>query len=285
MRFVAIDVETANSKFSSICQVGMVAFEDGKEVSSLSFLVDPAVPFSPMNTRIHGITARDVVGSRRFRDAYGIIREWTHQAHVVSHSHFDRSAIRLACESCSLQPPEWQWLDSARIARQTWPELEKEGYRLSRVAAHLGIRFRHHDALEDARACGLIVSYALERSGRPLTDFSAARLGGEAVKFGRDKLVRTGDGDGALTGETIVFTGELSMGKGRAADMAALAGGNVGESVTKKTTMLVVGERDIQPGWAATSLKHQKAEALIAKGQDIRIVGEEDFLALAAITE
>ncbi|HMO74092.1 MAG TPA: hypothetical protein PKD48_01980 [Sphingopyxis sp.] len=96
---------------------------------------------------------------------------------------------------------------------------------------------------------------------------------------------RLGDGDGALAEETIVFTGELSISRSVAADMAAAAGANVDSGVTKRTTMLVVGERDIVPGWSAKSGKHVKAEALIAKGQSIRIVGEVDFLALAAITD
>jgi DNA polymerase-3 subunit epsilon len=67
--------------------------------------------------------------------------------------------------------------------------------------------------------------------------------------------------------------------------MAAKAGGDVQPSVTKRTTMLVVGQRDLMPGWAAKSAKHLRAEALIEQGQDIRIVGEADFQALAAITE
>jgi DNA polymerase-3 subunit epsilon len=48
---------------------------------------------------------------------------------------------------------------------------------------------------------------------------------------------------------------------------------------------LVVGERDLVPGWDEKSGKHRKAEELIEKGAPIRIVGENDFLALAAIKD
>ena len=36
MRFIALDVETANPDMSSICQIGIVHFEDGKPVETWS---------------------------------------------------------------------------------------------------------------------------------------------------------------------------------------------------------------------------------------------------------
>ena len=47
--------------------------------------------------------------------------------------------------------------------------------------------------------------------------------------------------DGALFGETIVFTGTLGIPRQKAADMAAESGCGVVNSVSKKVTMLVVG--------------------------------------------
>ena len=47
------------------------------------------------------------------------------------------------------------WLDSVRVAKRVWPELPS--HRLNIVSKHLGIRLKHHDALCDARAAGLIV--------------------------------------------------------------------------------------------------------------------------------
>ena len=41
MKFISLDVETANPDMSSICQVGIVHFEDGKPVETWSSLVDP----------------------------------------------------------------------------------------------------------------------------------------------------------------------------------------------------------------------------------------------------
>ena len=55
MNFVVIDVETANPDLSSICQVGVVEFRDGKLHDSWESLVNPEDYFDDMNVSIHGI--------------------------------------------------------------------------------------------------------------------------------------------------------------------------------------------------------------------------------------
>jgi DNA polymerase-3 subunit epsilon len=41
MQFVAIDVETANPDFASICQIGLARFKDGQLVDTWEALIDP----------------------------------------------------------------------------------------------------------------------------------------------------------------------------------------------------------------------------------------------------
>lgn len=64
--FVIIDVETACSRVSSICQVGIVGFRDGREVFEYETLLDPCDEFHPGNVRVHGITAAHVAGQPTF---------------------------------------------------------------------------------------------------------------------------------------------------------------------------------------------------------------------------
>ena len=82
-------------------------------------------------------------------------------------------------------------------------------------------------------------------------------------------------------GEVIVFTGTLSIPRREAADLAASSGCKVTENVTKKSTMLVVGDVDVPKlaGNVKTS-KHRKAEKLIVDGVPIRIIRETDFKSL-----
>jgi DNA polymerase-3 subunit epsilon len=49
---VVVDVETACSRASSICQIGVVGFRNGLEVFEYETVVDPLDDFSSFNTRI-----------------------------------------------------------------------------------------------------------------------------------------------------------------------------------------------------------------------------------------
>ena len=68
--------------------------------------------------------------------------------------------------------------------------------------------------------------------------------------------------------------------------MAAQTGCIVTSGVNKKTTLLVVGDQDVVrlAGYERSS-KHRRAEALIAKGQPIRILRETDFRRLVSLTD
>jgi DNA polymerase-3 subunit epsilon len=144
----------------------------------------------------------------------------------------------------------------------------------------LGIEFQHHSALEDARAAGEILLRAILQTGLDIADWivrvTRPISGGFAGESGR--CARDGNPESPLFGETIVFTGTLSLTRTEAADHAANAGCDVANSVTKTTTLLVVGDQDIrQLAGNEKSSKHRKAEQLILKGQAIRILTETDF--------
>ena len=92
---------------------------------------------------------------------------------------------------------------------------------------------------------------------------------------------RDGNPEGDLYGEVIVFTGALEIPRAEAADLAAIVGCQVASGVTKKTTILVVGDQDVaRLAGHEKSSKHRKAEELAAEGHRIRIVRETDFRAL-----
>ena len=68
--------------------------------------------------------------------------------------------------------------------------------------------------------------------------------------------------------------------------MAAALGCQVASGVTKKTTMLVVGDQDTKRlAGHEKSSKHRKAEELIGKGVPIRVLRESDFKELARFSD
>lgn len=279
MNFVALDVETANASLASICQVGIVQFENGQVADKWSSLIDPEDFFDGMNISIHGIDEDQVSGAPTFPLALVDISRRILGQTVVTHTSFDRSAISQACGKYGLVPPECAWLDTARVARRTWPDVAHRGYGLGSLAQRFGIEFKHHDALEDARAAGIIMLRAIADTGMDI----GALLERSTQKTSQHHA-QAGNPDGRLYGEVVVFTGALSLPRHDAAELASRAGCEVADGVTKHTTLLVVGDQDIQKlAGHEKSSKHRKAEALIAKGQPIRILAERDFAAIVSM--
>jgi DNA polymerase-3 subunit epsilon len=60
MRFICLDVETANHNVGSICQIGAVKVESGSISKDGGSLINPQESFSTFNIQIHGITSEDV---------------------------------------------------------------------------------------------------------------------------------------------------------------------------------------------------------------------------------
>ena len=282
--YVALDVETANSDYASICQVGIAEFgPDGALGRTWASLIDPEDDFAGMNVSIHGIDREAVRGAPSFPDVLAEIRAWCDNRIVVHHMPFDRVAIGRAADRYGLSGPRATWLDSAGVARRAWKRFSRRGYGLRNLASELRIPLRHHDALSDAIAAGSVVALAIEKSGMDVSDW-LHRV--RQPLAGSPSPIRAGNPAGHLSGETIVFTGRLTMLRRQAADLAAAAGADVASTLTRRTTFLVVGGDDPrEPGGRAKSSKHRKAEALIRQGARISIIGEKDFLALMASAE
>ncbi|WP_375414657.1 exonuclease domain-containing protein [uncultured Bradyrhizobium sp.] len=288
--FIALDVETANADLASICSIGLVHFKAGQVFKALTILVDPEDHFDPTNIAIHGIKPTDVAGKPTMADVFPVISAVLERAAIVHHSAFDRTALARAAGKYGSGGLQCYWLDSCQIARIVWGQFrDSGGYSLSNLARIFSIDFHHHDAAEDARASGLLLLRAIADSGISLQQM-VDEYGYESTVNTTPKRIRPpisrpnkvalpGNLTGPLAGETIVFTGSLQVSRALAAADAAAAGCNVMDSVTKKTTILVLGDQDLQlTRGQEKSSKHRKAEDLIARGVAIRIVGESDFM-------
>lgn len=160
MNFAAIDVETANPNRSSVCQVGIAVVKSGKIVEVWSELVNPQTDYWHWyNMKIHGIRPFMVRGKPTFKGMYPRIKmSFARGIRVVSHSMFDESAIRQACDRYGLPMFQNEWRDSIAIAREAWRGRKGKGaYSLPTIAKDLGIRYKSHDAGEDARAAATLV--------------------------------------------------------------------------------------------------------------------------------
>jgi DNA polymerase III subunit epsilon len=170
LNFIAIDFETANTFGNSACSVGLVRYIDGKEAGSISSLIHPAkMYFIPEWTEtIHHISYDDVRDKPYFPEVWQTIvqpfLDETPELPFVAHNaRFDMGVIKNCCEYYGMDFSKRHYFDSLMIAKRTWPEFEC--HKLTYLGEKFGIDYLAHDALEDSRTCGLVVTKAAEKYG------------------------------------------------------------------------------------------------------------------------
>lgn len=181
----------------------------------------------------------------------------------MAHSWFDKGALAAACRVGERPIIETRWLDSVRVAKQAWPQLSS--HRLNVLASFLGIEHRHHDALSDARAAGIVILKAIEHTGIDLQGWLAE----PSRKRAKPPVPAL---SGPLVGERIAILGEPQ--DGPLAQFVAQAGGKVVRSVGVTTTMLVIATKQPYGRWVEASPPHRKAEELRSAGRPITILKE-----------
>ncbi|GAA0731911.1 exonuclease domain-containing protein [Sphingomonas japonica] len=266
--FVVIDVETACSRVSSICQIGIVGFRNGQITFEYEALIDPRDHFSSFNTRIHGIAAEHILGRPCFAEVHDVVSGHLSERVTVAHSYFDKSALAAACRVHDRAMVDTTWLDSVKVAKRAWPELPS--HKLNVVSRHLSIPLKHHDALSDARAAGMIVVKAIEHTGMSLAEWLAPAM--------RQRVPPAPPpaASGPLAGERVAILGQPR--NGPLAHRIAASGGRVVSGVGSTTTVLAV-IADEPFGYVRYDAQYRKAEELRRSGRAIRIISERQLVA------
>lgn len=164
MNFVSIDFETANEKRYSPCAVGLVVANDQGIVDEFYSLINPMMEFRSYNTYVHGITEEDVTDAPTFAELWPKLHDYLKNNMVIAHNaSFDMSVIRNTLDYFNLPYPTMDYLCTVKLSQHIWPELEN--HKLNTLAAHHGITFEHHHALEDARVAAKVMQKAMEVYG------------------------------------------------------------------------------------------------------------------------
>ena len=279
--FIALDLETATYCRASICQLGMVKVVDNAIVDEFSSLIHTPV-VDPFFTDIHGIDEKALANAPHLdevlRKAVRFIGDVTT---VATHTTFDQSCLKAA----GVRLSSVQWLDTARVSRRCW--LGEKGHGLQAVCERLGFYDEggHHDALADARMAAKVLLAAFEHSGEGL-DYWLKRTNLPITKRTNAKgrcfsdIAQEPNGDGEHFGDVVCFTGALGLKRKDAVAVAAQAGFLATANVTAKTDYLVVGVQNSSLVKGKKSSKQRKAEDLNRQGNRVRIIDEDEFLAL-----
>lgn len=303
---LCLDVETANRNFSSICQIGVAKLHDGGVDAVLDRLVNPNQPFDKRNVETHGIQEHDTASAPTFQEVFAELRALLHEQIVFTWRRFDGQAIAAACADLGIAPPLCVWVDAHPLVYRNDPNLT-HNMRLDDICKYHGITYTPHHAASDATATMKVVQKCLADTSVikaiaahsyrfRLEEEPAWRSdGGDEEGYLQDVIVRVSeerftsiphttnygaikakkvqkDGilSGRFTGQQVVITGDLSKEREAFADEISLLGFTTQPNVTKKTTVLVVGD---EPGYN----KIVKAESYIEKGQQILICTEDEF--------
>ena len=175
--FTAIDFETANKYANSACSLAAVTMNDDRCVKEGYTLIRPPfMVFDPGNIQIHGITPDQVAHKPKFDAQWDRIRPHLEGRILVAHyAVFDTRVLRSLIKRYNLPGLDASYACTVEISRKVWPDLPN--HKLDTVADHLGFTFRHHQALDDARACARIVCAAAERTGASSVEDLLTRTG------------------------------------------------------------------------------------------------------------
>ena len=300
MNFVALDFETANSERSSVCSLGIAVVSDGIITDQAYWLIKPKVlRFDTYNTYIHGITLEDVINEPEFCDLWPQIQPYLENKIVVAHNaSFDLSVLRYILDEYNLPYPNLRYSCSWIISKKHWPTLMS--HKLNFISEYIGFQFKHHNALEDALACAHIVIRICRESDSDgleglikILDISMGALfpGGYKATSPKSGNFKTKalkpattvfDPTHPMYCRNFVFTGTLkAMSRKNAMQKVLDCGGSFSDIVNSETNYLVIGNQD---SWKFKNLgksnKLKLAEELKAKGAEIIIINEPDFLAL-----
>lgn len=288
LNFTSIDFETANFERASACAVGFAIVRNGQIVNSDSFYIYPPTGLDFTNTWIHGIGPEHVSEAPGWEATISMLLGLADGSPFVTYSPFDRGVWNAAWNTIQVPPPAAEFRDALALAKAL---LQLDGYKLPRVARELGCNeFRHHEPGADARACAQIVlalatargADDVEELWAPLQD-SGSKKHAYSTSRGLPESNVHADPAHPLFGEVVCFSGDLdNYSRNEARQLCANLGAIVVSTVTRKTTLLIMGgfnPATLRTGTTLSS-KAQKAQELIFSGQSIEIISEEAFLEL-----
>lgn len=275
--FIALDVETANEEYSSICQIGLAFVEGGDVVDTWGSYVDPETHFS--NTWLHGIDKSTVRGSPTYPELFETVAEKLNNQRVIHHTHFDRSALSQVAEKYRLPKFNCEMVDSSRIARRGNSIHLRSGYGLDKLCNYYGVAtLKRHDAVADAEITARLLLRILSETNTIVSDWPAIL---KKMESSTNRFRTDGTPGGPLNGLEFVFTGALTKPRRDAAKLVADSGGNVRDRVMETTNYLVIGmPAHVHLSDNKPSEKHRKALDFIDKGFKIQIIDEQDFIEL-----
>ena len=170
MDFTAIDFETATSKYTSICSMGICVVKNNIITERKEIYIRPEpLEFNDYNIKIHGITPDMVADQPTLKDYWEEILPYIENQLVIAHNtSFDINALCATLDYYNIPYPKFKYMCTVKLSQKAYPELKS--HKLNNLCDALDIHFSHHHAYDDAYACAkvllrILYDYSLVNAG------------------------------------------------------------------------------------------------------------------------
>lgn len=280
--YTVLDVETTglDPLFNNIIEIGLVRVRGGNIIDSFQTLVNPGYEIDDFISELTGITNDMLVNAPTLNSALPPALAFIGNDVIVAHNaNFDVNFLYDNCLKMNLATFSNDFIDTMRLSRRLFPEFQH--HRLKDLIERFEIAdIVNHRALKDSiqtQACYEYLKKYISANNINLHDLLKRANHWTAKNITTEK--NDFDESSPVFGKCFVFTGTLEkMVRKEAMQIVVDSGGTCGDSVTKKTNYLVLGNNDycstIKDG---KSSKQKKAESLKLAGYDIEILSENVF--------
>jgi len=172
LNFAAIDFETANKHYTSVCSVGIVIVRNGIITDKIYSLIRPEPErYAYWHTKIHGITAEDTEHEKVFPFVWqGIAPKIAGLPLVAHNARFDEGCLKAVFRMYQMDYPDYKFFCTCQASRKVFVGL-LPNHKLPTVAAYCGYDLtNHHHALADAEACAVIAISVFNKNVAKLTE-------------------------------------------------------------------------------------------------------------------
>ena len=286
--YTAIDLETTglDPNFDEIIDIGAIRYRNGNACEKFESLVKPENEIDDFITQLTGITNDMVADAPNIKSILPKFLQFLADDIIVGHNvNFDINFLYDACSNLLNYDFSNNFVDTMRLSRKLFPDLPN--HKLSTLIQFFNIQGKNeHRALSDAMCASGCYEYMkkyildnnidIQSLHYHKKNLSAMDISTKVTEF---------DESCPVYGKLFVFTGVLEkMQRKEAMQHVVDLGGQCGDSVTKKTNYLVLGNNDycsaIKDG---KSSKQKKAEKLKLNGGDIEIISENVFYDMTGV--
>lgn len=285
--YVVFDTETTgvDPDTDRIIEVGLIAVKDNIIVDRFGSFVNPGCSIPASASKVNHIFDRDVADAPSYQQIAPILAEWLIGKTVIAHNaQFDMKLVRSLLSEANYSGTI-KYVDTLFYARRVVSDVEN--YKLQTLAEHFSIDTGDaHRAVDDAITC----HYLFQECKALTSDDSFGQKSSNSSFY---ESVQAKDffpshpvsPDSPLYDKIVVFTGDLSISRSSAMQMAVDAGAIIKDNLTLNTDYLVEGVQNpyyVKEGELSNKQKTAREINSNGKGK-IQIISESEFFKLCGV--